>query len=76
MTDGGTPAPGNNVGAPVAPGNNVPAPPSLLSFVGAEITRGYQLELEEERFQARRDKVIKPQGNYMTKLSHSYLDQT
>jgi hypothetical protein len=54
MTDGGTPA----------PGNNVVAPPSLLSFVGAEITRGYQLELEEERFQARRDKVIQPTLSY------------
>lgn len=29
----------------------------LLDYVKAEVTRGYQLELEEERFQARREKV-------------------
>jgi len=31
--------------------------PSLMNFLRAEVTRGYALELEEERFQSRRDKV-------------------
>lgn len=31
--------------------------PSLLKFLGVELTRGYMLEHDEERYSARREKV-------------------
>jgi hypothetical protein len=31
--------------------------PSLLQFLGVELTRGYMLEHDEERYSARREKV-------------------
>lgn len=37
--------------------SDTPGQPSLLKFIGVELTRGYMLEHDEERYSARREKV-------------------
>ncbi|XP_046687249.1 protein TAPT1 homolog, partial [Homalodisca vitripennis] len=47
-------------------------PPSLLKFLGVELTRGYILEHDEEQYTARREKVYSFLPKFQWKLKSSW----